>query len=58
MVVLADDSAETVPSIYGQALDLIGFKTLRPGPQGCCGGERPVGAVSVVVPLVLAQRVA
>jgi hypothetical protein len=39
MVILVDDSAETVLSVYGAAFDLVGFKGLGPGSQGCCGGE-------------------
>jgi hypothetical protein len=38
-VILVDDSPKTVTSIYGQAFDPIGSKRLRPGPQGCRGGE-------------------
>ena len=57
MPILVEDSAETVLSIYGEAFDLGGLKRLGPGSQGCCGGERSVGSVLVLVPLVLAQRV-
>ena len=39
MVTLVDDSTETVLSIYGEASDLVGFKSLRPRSQGCLGGE-------------------
>lgn len=57
MSVLVDDSAEMVLSAYGQAVDLVGLKGLGQGSRRCCGGERSVGSVQVVVPLVLAQRV-
>jgi hypothetical protein len=57
IVILMDDSAETVVSIYSEAFDLGAFKWLGPGSHGCCGGECSVGAVLVVVPHVLAQRV-
>jgi len=39
MTILVDDSAETVLSVYGEAFDLIGFKRLGTGQQGCCGSE-------------------
>ncbi len=39
MAVLVDDSAETVPPIYGEAFDLVGFKRLGPCPRGCRGCE-------------------
>ena len=39
MAIFADDSAETVLSIYGEAFDLVGYERLVPGSQGCCGGE-------------------
>jgi hypothetical protein len=57
MAVLVDDSAETVLPVYREAFDLVGFKRLGSCPQRCCGGERSVGAVLVVVPLVRTQRV-
>ena len=39
MSILVDDTTETVPPAYGQALDLVGLKGLGPGPQGCCSGK-------------------
>ncbi len=39
MVILVDDSAEMVLSIYGEAFDLVVFKRLRPRSQGRCGCE-------------------
>jgi hypothetical protein len=39
MAILVDDSTETVLSIYGEASDLVGFKSLRPRSQGRCGCE-------------------
>jgi len=57
MSILVDDSAETVQPVYGEALDLVGFKGLWPDSQGCRGGKRSVSSVPVVMPLVLAQRV-
>ena len=40
MSILVDDSAETVQPVYGEALDLVGFKGLWPDSQGCRGGKR------------------
>lgn len=63
MEVLADDSAETVLSICGEAFDLVGGERLRPGSQGCfvakCPTQRsmmefmqdirtPVGTVAIL----------
>jgi hypothetical protein len=39
MLILVDDSAETVLSAYGEAVDPVGFKGLGSGSLGCCGGE-------------------
>lgn len=39
MAILVDDFAETVPSAYCEALDLVGYERLGPYPQGCCGEE-------------------
>jgi len=56
MVILVKDSTETIPLEHREAFDPVRSQGLRPGPQRCCRGESPVGAVPVVVPLVLAQR--
>jgi hypothetical protein len=55
MLILVEDSAETVSPAYGEAFDPVSFKGLGSGSQGCCGGEGSVGSVLVVVPLVLAK---
>jgi hypothetical protein len=34
-----DDSAESVVSVYSEAFDVVGFKGLGEGLQGCRGGE-------------------
>jgi hypothetical protein len=52
-----EDSAETVLPAYGEAFDPVRFKGLGPDSQGCCCGERSMGPVQVIVPLVLAKRV-
>jgi hypothetical protein len=39
MSILVDDTTQTVPPAYGQALDLVGLKGLGPGSQGCCSGK-------------------
>jgi hypothetical protein len=57
MPILVEDSTETIPSEYREAFDLVRSKGLWSVSQGRCGGEGSVGAVLVVVPLVLAQRV-
>jgi hypothetical protein len=57
MPILVEDSTETVPSEYREAFDLVRSKGLVPGSQECCRSEGSVGAVLVVVPLVLTQRV-
>jgi hypothetical protein len=57
MPILVEDSTETVPPEYREAFDPVRSKGLESGSQRCCGGEGSVGAVLVVVPLVLAQRV-
>jgi hypothetical protein len=36
MAMFVDDSAELVLAVYGEVVDLAGFK--RPRPQGCGGG--------------------
>jgi DNA-binding SARP family transcriptional activator len=39
MLILVDDSAETVQPAYGEAFDLVVFKGLGPGSQGCSCSE-------------------
>lgn len=56
MPILVEDSAETIQSEYREAFDPLRSRGLRPGSQGRCCRESPVGAVPVVVPLILAQR--
>jgi hypothetical protein len=56
MPVLVDDSCKAVVSAYREVFDAVGLNAFGVGSQRCCGGERSVGSVQVVVPLVLAQR--
>jgi hypothetical protein len=39
MSIVVDDSADAVVSTYGEAFDVVGFKGLGEGLQGCRGGE-------------------
>lgn len=54
--VLVDDSTESILSMHGEAMGLVGLKGVRQGTKWCSGGEGSVGAVLVVMPLVLPQR--
>jgi hypothetical protein len=37
--ILVDDSAETIPSIYGEAFDLVGFNRLRRARNGAAAAS-------------------
>jgi hypothetical protein len=56
MLALVDETAEVVLPAYDEAFDPVGFKGLGASSQRCRGGQRSVGSMLVVVPLVLTKR--
>jgi hypothetical protein len=57
-LILVDDSAEAVVSVYGKAVDPVWCERLGSGSQGRRGGQGSVGSVAVIMPLEFPKRVA